>query len=112
MRNSGEKFAVKKDVTKLQSWANNNERVFDTSKCSIVHLRPDADYPNSLSNSILKISQFEISRNLGTLWSEILLWDKKIPIQRTLNWYRWDAFFVSLTAEFTIHPSTVLFVFI
>ncbi|CAH8460660.1 unnamed protein product [Schistosoma bovis] len=57
--------ALQEDLTRLQSWADDNGLTFNTSKCKVVHLRHVADYSYNLRDSSLLVSQAE--KDLGVL---------------------------------------------
>lgn len=52
-------MAVQEGMIWLQSWADDNELTFNTSKSRVVHLRHVENCNYNLSNSPLKISQVE-----------------------------------------------------
>ncbi|CAH8475308.1 unnamed protein product [Schistosoma guineensis] len=65
IRNQDDMQALQEDLTRLQSWADDNGLTFNTSKCKVVHLRHVADYSYNLDNSSLVVS--EVERDLGVL---------------------------------------------
>ncbi|CAH8470352.1 unnamed protein product [Schistosoma bovis] len=65
IRNQDDIQALQEDLTRLQSWADDNGLTFNTSKCNVVHLRHVADYSYNFGNSSLVVSQVE--KDLGVL---------------------------------------------
>ncbi|CAH8455163.1 unnamed protein product [Schistosoma haematobium] len=65
IRNQDDTQALQEDLTRLQSWADDNGLTFNTSKCKVVHLRHVANYSYNLGNSSLVVSQVE--KDLGVL---------------------------------------------
>ena len=65
IRNQKNILVLQEDLTRLQSWADDNGLTFNTSKCKVVHLRHVADYSYNLGNSPLEVSQVE--KDLGVL---------------------------------------------
>ena len=65
IRNHNDILVLQEDLTRLQSWADDNRLTFNTSKCKVVHLRHVADYSYNFGNSPLEVSQVE--KDLGVL---------------------------------------------